>query len=770
MALVAFLLLLLAALPASAIVVRHDEGPVRRDRVLRATNNVVDRAVESFLVFDFDAPPDGADLEGISGPGDSGGPAYLVKPDGTIFVAGVSSGQDSRKTGKEGVYGVTEYYARVSSYAGWIDSVMQPPQPAYSDAWLREQAQRLEGALGNDRVAALQREIQSATPSHMTWPPVRRGGNLFLVQSAITGGSQTRDAKIFLLKKNGSRELLLDTRSLFPDGGYELQRHFSLSPDGRILAYSFARPASRWLEWRFLDLSSRRSLPETLTGAHTTITTVAWSPDAKKFVYGRFAKTDDGKVRDQRLYVHRLGTPQAEDRLLLGQDAESDRWFMPYAEGGTLLVVSGRGSANDTQVMAMPFDGSRKPVTLNAGTSGTFTYLGSIGSDRYFLTNSDAPRWKIVRHRGATWAAVVAEQEHAIAHAALVGRRLIVARVAHAEPVFSVATLDGRERRLNLPPGNVWGGSWGPGFVGDPEDERAYFLVSSLTMPGAVHWLEPRTMKIGQLENDSSRGTKLVMRHVRYRSADGTEVPMAIAHRPGLELDGSHPVIIYGYGAFSWSAYPWFQPQMVAWLERGGIFALPGIRGGGEYGEDWHRAGSGVNRENAVKDYVAAVEWLIANKYTSAKRVVASTSSIGSAAVATAVLRKPELFGAALIDIPVLDLLRYDQHTGGAMWASELGDPKKPEEARVLRAMTPMANLPASHCAPPTLVTAGSRDETAVPLHAYQYVDALQRAQSCGNPVLLQVVEGAGHSHGATPEQSARTWAVQLAFVERWVK
>jgi prolyl oligopeptidase len=168
-----------------------------------------------------------------------------------------------------------------------------------------------------------------------------------------------------------------------------------------------------------------------------------------------------------------------------------------------------------------------------------------------------------------------------------------------------------------------------------------------------------------------------------------------------------------------------------------------------------------------VADYIAAAEWLAAHKYTSPKRIVASTSSIGSAVVATAVLRRPDLFGAALIDIPVLDLLRYDRHTGGAMWAGELGDPKDPEDANVLRAMSPIHNLSDRGCAPPTLVTAGSRDETAVPSHAYKYVTALQRAPSCESPILLQVVEGAGHSYGATAEQSARTWAVQLAFVEQ---
>ncbi|MGZ8867445.1 MAG: prolyl oligopeptidase family serine peptidase [Thermoanaerobaculia bacterium] len=747
------------------------EGPTRRDGVLRAATNTIDRAGETMLVFDFDAPPEGTDLEGISGGGDSGGPAYIAK-NGVVYVAGVSSGQDSRKTGREGVYGVTEYYVRVSSYIDWIHSIIEDPSLVWLEdlsspetgAWLRRQASGLKRTIAAERIDELERQILAATPKRRTWPPVASGDNLFVLQSAITGGSSTRDAELFLQGKS-----FLATRTLFPDGEYELQRYFSPSPDGRHLAFSFAKPSSRWLQWRFIEVATRKILPETLAGAHTTVSTIAWSRDSKSIVYGRFASSS--LIRDQRLYLHRLASPQSDDRLIFGEGSESDRWFIPYTEGDQLLVVSGRGTADEMQVLSMPFDGSAKPVLLNEGMPGTFTYLGH----HYFLTNHHAPNWKIAkvergRPRPRRWTTIIPEQQHAIAHAALVGERLIVARTVHAEPQFSVTTLDGRKtQRLELPPGNVWGGSWGPGFAGAPDDERAYFIVSSLTNAGSVHWLEPKTMKIGRFNETPTSSEDIVIRHVRYASADGTQVPLAIAHRRDLKLDGSNPVIMYGYGALSWSAYPWFQPQMVPWLARGGVFALPGIRGGGEYGEEWHRAGIGRNRANAVADFIGAAEWLIAQKYTSAKKIVASTSSIGSAVVATSVLRRPELFGAALIDIPVLDLLRYDRHTGGAMWAAELGDPKNAEDAAVLRAMSPMHNLPERACAPPTLVTAGSKDETAVPSHAYKYVAALQRAQSCDAPVLLQVVEGAGHSYGATAEQSARTWAVQLAFVEQFM-
>jgi prolyl oligopeptidase len=225
---------------------------------------------------------------------------------------------------------------------------------------------------------------------------------------------------------------------------------------------------------------------------------------------------------------------------------------------------------------------------------------------------------------------------------------------------------------------------------------------------------------------------------------------------------------MYGYGALGWSVYPWFQPQMVVWLERGGIFALPGTRGGGEYGESWHRAGSARNRQNAIDDYIAAAQWLVENRYSSAGQIVASGSSLGAALPAAAAQQRPDLFGAALIDIPVLDLIRYERHTGALMWKSELGSVSDAEDFRVLLAYSPVHNVHRTGgCARPTLVTAGSRDETAVPSHAFKYVAALQHAQSCTAPVLLQLVEGAGHGYGTTPQQMATTWAMQLAFVER---
>jgi dienelactone hydrolase len=228
-------------------------------------------------------------------------------------------------------------------------------------------------------------------------------------------------------------------------------------------------------------------------------------------------------------------------------------------------------------------------------------------------------------------------------------------------------------------------------------------------------------------------------------------------------------VLVYGYGVLGWPAFPWFQPQVLAWLDAGGIYALPCIRGGGEYGEEWHRAGRRERRQTTIDDYLAAAEWLVAHKYAGRGQVIANGGSLSGFVAAAAVQQRPEAFGAALIDIPVLDLLRYDRVTGAAAWIEDLGSPADPVQFATLRAISPYHNVKKEPCPPPTLVTAGERDQTAAPWHAYKYAAALQHASACDSPMLLQVAWGAGHTLGATPADARDTWARQLAFLARVV-
>jgi prolyl oligopeptidase len=242
---------------------------------------------------------------------------------------------------------------------------------------------------------------------------------------------------------------------------------------------------------------------------------------------------------------------------------------------------------------------------------------------------------------------------------------------------------------------------------------------------------------------------------------------MVLVHARNIEPRTPRPALIYGYGFGAWTAAPWFQPHMAVWLRRGGVWALPNTRGGGEYGEKWHLAGSRLEKQNAIDDYLAAAEWLIANRWTIPDLLVANGSSAGGAVVGAALAQRPDLFGAVVLDYPVLDMLRYHRFTGAHRWRSEYGTTENPAEFRALRGYSPVHNLAAGVCYPPTLVAPGEHDEITPPLHAYKFVAALQYAQGCDAPILLRVSWGAGHSSGATLDDSIETWADQLAFLYR---
>jgi prolyl oligopeptidase len=242
---------------------------------------------------------------------------------------------------------------------------------------------------------------------------------------------------------------------------------------------------------------------------------------------------------------------------------------------------------------------------------------------------------------------------------------------------------------------------------------------------------------------------------------------MFLVHHRTIEPGTPRPTIMYGYGFGAWTAAPWFQPHLAVWLRRGGMWAIPNTRGGGEYGAEWHRAGSRLQKQNAIDDYLAAAEWLIANRWTSPDLLVANGSSAGGAVVGAALVQRPELFGAVVLDYPVLDMLRYDRFTVAGQWRSEYGTASDPDELRALLAYSPVHNVKAGTCYPPTLVAPGERDETTPPFHAYKFVAALRHAQACDRPILLRVSWGAGHTSGATLEASIDTWADQLAFLYR---
>jgi prolyl oligopeptidase len=688
----------------------------------------------------------------------------------------------ARRTEDADVY----HGVRVSDPYRWLENLDAPDVKQ----WLSEETEiavtQGKSFSSLDSYRARIRQIQKFQSLR---PPFQAGDKLVYIETpGNLGGSSIGDIRVYVQRGiSSSPSLLLDPEKLFPDRNHEING-IAPSNDGRFLAYGVSKISSRWLQWRVLNIETGQTLPDLLEDGNSYISSFAWAADSKGFYYGRFRKPDtnastDAKVEYEKLYFHRLGTPQSTDQLILENAEEGDRWFAPSVseDGQQLIVVSDRGTSGNMDVFLKLLSGEAKDFQhINANMNGRFSFLGNKGSISYFLTDWDAPRQQIVAFNSdapkneAAWTTVVRETKERINHASLVADHFIMELSQDAAPVYKIFGLDGSfQREISMPSGgNVWGAPWGPGFVGKRTDQEAFFVLTGMADPGSVYRLNPATGQISLWKRPklSFDPDQFVTEHAMYQSKDGTSVPIFIVHRKDFRRNGSNPTWLYGYGALSWSSFPWFQPQMVAWVENGGVFALAGVRGGGEFGETWHEQGIRTNRQRAIDDYVSAAEWLIQSGITSHSKLVANGNSLSGSLPAAASIQHPDLFAAVVIDYPVLDMIRYANHTGARMWISELGSVENPAEFRALLNYSPYHNIKQGVCYPPTIIEDGTHDETAFPSHAYKFTAALQAAQGCDNPVLLLAVEGAGHGFGTTPEQAADTTGFELAFVTKALK
>jgi prolyl oligopeptidase len=550
------------------------------------------------------------------------------------------------------------------------------------------------------------------------------------------------------------------------------------SHDGKYVAYGVSRSASNWFELRFLETETGKVLPDVLRGLNGS-TPQWWSSDGRGIYYSSFAVPEPGKERTQRLEnqkarFHRLGTAQEADELVFSSPAHPDwRFSVRETDDGHYVVLT--ATIGTTAKGGIYFREARRPdaqwkEVLPVGEE-SHTFRGNRGPVFWIQTDAGAPRGRViavdVRNSGrANWKDVIPESKDTLNFVNLVDQRFIAVYVEDARHVIRVFDTEGKfERTVKFPDL----GTTFSGFVGRSLDRFSYYSFNGVAYPpgASVFRLDARTG-----ESIPFRQPKLSYdpadyetRQVFYTSKDGTRVPLHVAAKRGLELDGKNPLLLYAYGAAGWHAIPWFQPQVLAWMEAGGVYALANARGGGEYGEQWHQAGIKTKKQNTIDDFIAAAEWLVANRYTSRERLAINGGSLSSPLAGAALVQRPDSFGAVLMDISVTDMVRYDQFTGGAGWRAELGSSSNPDEFRALLAYSPYHNLKRGTCYPPTLITVGERDETTVPSHSYKFTAALQAAQGCEKPVLMQVMWGTGHMLGKDREESAEILSRQLAFL-----
>lgn len=595
--------------------------------------------------------------------------------------------------------------------------------------------------------------------------PESEGGRYFYTRN---DGLQNQSVLYVADSLDAEPRVLIDPNTFTEDGTQALAA-WEVSPDGRHLAYAVSDGGSDWKIWRIRDIDTGEDLAETLVDIK--FSGVSWTPEGDGFYYSRYPRDDQNRPDDQRhvsVYYHQLGTPQEADaKVYEAPDPKHDA-YAQVTEDGRFLVIYHQHGYLANAVYIRPLDTPDAAVTpIFDGWDATYGFLGNVGQTLFFSTTLDAPNSRVIAVGAANpdrVREVLPEREQALQDVALVGRHIVAEYLQDARSSVRIHDLAGQfVREVELP-----GVGTAAGFAGDLDDPETFYAYSGFTQPGAIYRYDVATGR-SELFRQPQVGFDLdafETRQVFYESKDGTRVPMFIVHKKGLELDGDNPTLLYGYGGFNVSLTPRFSASRLAWIEMGGVFAQPSLRGGGEYGKAWHLAGTKGNKQNVFDDFIAAAEWLIDQGYTSTPRLAIEGGSNGGLLVGACMTQRPDLFGACVPRVGVLDMLRYHTQSANArQWADDYGLSENPEDFRYLWAYSPLHNIRVGACYPPTFIPTAEGDDRVKPWHSYKFAAALQRAQDCANPIFIRIETRAGHGAGKPLSKSIRETADVYAFL-----
>jgi prolyl oligopeptidase len=652
---------------------------------------------------------------------------------------------------------------RVSDPYRWLEDADDPEVRAWVETQNRSTFGWLEKVPERE---ALRARLTDLWDFERFGVPRKEGGRLFYTRN---DGLQNQSVLLVEDRPGAAARVLLDPNTLSKDGTTALVQ-WEPSDDGRRLAYGLARAGSDWTEWHVLDVESGKDLPDVLRWSK--FSGCSWADDGSGFWYSRYdapreGDEYDGVLENQKLSFHRIGTDQKDDALVYARP-DHPRWGFGavLTEDGRRLVLhvwEGSQPENRVYVKDMP-SGEVRPLLDAADASWEF--LDSVGDELLLQTNKDAPRGRILAvdaRDSSKRREIVPEAAETLQSATSVGGRIIAVYMKDARSLVRIHRMDGAlERELPLP-----GTGSASGFGGHGKDEECWFVYTDFFTPPAIYRCEPATGKVEPFRTPKLKFDPAAYEteQVFYASGDGTRVPMFVARRKGLPRDGDRPVLLYGYGGFNVSLTPWFSTQNLVWMERGGVFAVANIRGGGEYGEAWHKSAVLGNRPKAHDDFIAAGEWLCANGWTNPKRLAIQGGSNGGLLVGACLVRRPDLYGAAIPAMGVLDMLRYHKFTIGWAWAADYGTSDDADQFRYLLAYSPLQNVKPGAAYPPTLVLTADTDDRVVPAHSYKFAAALQKAQGGKAPILLRVDVRSGHGMGAPTSMLIARATDQLAFL-----
>ncbi len=547
-----------------------------------------------------------------------------------------------------------------------------------------------------------------------------------------------------------------------------------LSPDGRYMAYARAVAGSDWSEWFVRDLATGQDLPDKLSWIK--FSDVAWTPDGKGFFYSRFPKPPEGQEfqalnKNAQVFYHRAGSPQSADVLSYHRPDQPEWGFgTEVTEDGRYLLISVWKGTDDKnrflyRDLTEPY---AIPVELIDHFNDNYSFIGNDGTVFYFRTDLEAPMGRVIaidisNPARENWREIIPQSQNALRNVNLVGNLFVATYLKDAATYVRVFRTDGSHvRDVELP-----GIGAASGFGGKRNDFETFYSFSSFNRPPSIYRYDMLTGKstLWKQAKVDFNPDNYVVTQVFYNSKDGTRVPMFISHRKDVTPDGTRPTLLYGYGGFDIPMTPSFNITRLAWMEMGGIYAVANLRGGGEYGEAWHKAGTKLHKQNVFDDFIAAAEWLIANKYTTSSRLAIMGGSNGGLLVGAAMTQRPDLFGAALPAVGVMDMLRFQKFTAGRYWVDDYGSSDDADEFKALLAYSPYHNLKKGTTYPPTLVTTADTDDRVVPGHSFKFAAALQAADTGKNPQLIRIQTKAGHGAGKPTMMQIEEYADLWSFL-----
>lgn len=664
---------------------------------------------------------------------------------------------------------VDEFFGvKVADPYRWLETdLRESPEVA---AWMKKQNELTRKYLDAiPQRAAIVKRLTELQNYERYSAPVRKGNKYFYVKN---NGLQNQYVLYVADSCRSEGRVLIDPNTWTKDGTaaiYEL----GISDDGQLIAYARSEAGSEWSQIYLVDVATGKTIDEPLKWAR--FTQITWAKDGSGFYYTRNPEPQgelhQSLALNQMIAFHKVGTKQTDDKVVYRRPDHPEWTFeVRPTDDGKYLVLSTTLCYPQNQVLVRdapaPVDAPFKE--LIGDFKNQFSFLGNEGTRFFFLTDLDAPTKRVVamdiEHPGREHVSeVVAARKATLDGASILSGHLICHYLVDVLTQVEVLDLSGKSlSKVELP-----GTDTAVGFTGDQADKETFFVATSYNRPTSIYRYDVPTGRVELVRQPNVKfdPEEFVVEQVFYKSKDGTRVPMMLTYRKNMVKDMPHPTLLYGYGSFGISMVPAFDPEYIAWMELGGVLAVANIRGGGEYGEEWHLAGKTVKKQNTFDDFIAAAEWLIREKRTTSNQLAIIGGSAGGTLVGAVENQRPELFGACIPKVGQMDMLRYQKFTIGHYVADETGRVERENEFKSLLAYSPYHNIKTGTHFPSTLVMTADTDERVAPMNSFKFAAAMQRAQAGDAPVLLNVETDAGHGSGMSLQREIGSAADRLAFL-----